>query len=100
MALSLHNAEFWLPTQFLTENDVLMDKENFNKNNTDGSITGLCPPTSSLAFPTKFLSKFNSFNYNSALSSLVDLVDTESSDEEDFFLVLTHQLAHSMLYKT
>ncbi|PON87615.1 TIP41-like protein [Trema orientale] len=92
---SLDDAEFWLPSQFLTDDDVLMGKENFHKNGamaTHGS------------FPTEFPYEFDSFGSNSALSSPVESVvsstETESSDEEDFFAGLTRRFAQSNLRET
>lgn len=94
MAESVRQPELWLPSQFLTEEDALMDKENLNKN-------GLKP---SLSFPTEFPYEFDSFGSNSALSSPVESVagstETESSDEEDFFAGLTRRLTQSTLYET
>ncbi|KAF3433584.1 hypothetical protein FNV43_RR24686 [Rhamnella rubrinervis] len=101
MARSLDDAEFWLPSQFLTDDDVLMDKENFNKNGVNGTGFGQVP---GLGFPTEFPYEFDSFCSNSALGSPVDssvgLTETESSDEEDFLVGLTRRLAHSTLHET
>lgn len=101
MARSLDDAEFWLPSQFLTDDDVLMDKENFNKNGVNGTGFG---QVTGLGFPTEFPYEFDSFCSNSALSSPVDsaggLTETESSDEEDFLVGLTSRLAQSTLHET
>lgn len=101
MARSLDDAEFWLPSQFLTDDDVLMDKENFNKNGVNGTGFGQVP---GLGFPSEFPYEFDSFCSKSALSSPVDsavgLTETESSDEEDFLVGLTRRLAQSTLHET
>lgn len=99
---SLDDAEFWLPSQFLTDDDVLMDKENFDKNNgTTGRFGGRGRPFVNNGFPTEFPYEFDSFGSNSALSSPVESVvsstETESSDEEDFFAGLTRRFAQSNL---
>lgn len=98
MAQSVDDAEFWLPSQFLTDDFFLMDKENFNNNGTTvGSGFGS-------RFPTEFPYEFESFSSNSALGSPVDsavgLTETESSDEEDFLFGLTRHLAQSTLHET
>lgn len=77
MAESIDDGEFWLPPQFLTDDDVLMDLE------TDVSK-----------------SRFGSFGFSSDLSSPVESVvgSTETeSDEEDFLAGLTRQMARSTL---
>uniref|UniRef100_A0A803P1R8 TIP41-like protein n=1 Tax=Cannabis sativa TaxID=3483 RepID=A0A803P1R8_CANSA len=101
---SLDDAEFWLPSQFLTDDDVLMGKENFDKNGvtfgTDNGCFGGQRPCVN-GFPTEFPYEFDSFGSNSALSSPVESVvsstETESSDEEDFFAGLTRRFAQSNL---
>ncbi|KAL0317140.1 UNVERIFIED_CONTAM: hypothetical protein Sangu_2128300 [Sesamum angustifolium] len=47
MASSVEEAGFWLPSEFLTDDDFLMGKENFNKSNNTGS-------ESEFFFPTEF----------------------------------------------
>lgn len=96
---SLDDAAFWLPSQFLTDDDVLIDKENFHKN---GAISTTAARFN--GFPTEFPYEFDSFGSNSALSSPVESVvsstETESSDEEDFFAGLTRRFAQSNLRET
>ncbi|KAG2730416.1 hypothetical protein I3760_01G290700 [Carya illinoinensis] len=94
MSESVTNPEAWLPLplKFLTNEDVLMDKENFNKS------------APSIRFPSEFPYEFESFGSNSSLSSPVESVasstETESSDEDDFFAGLTRRLAQSSLHET
>ncbi|KAF5467374.1 hypothetical protein F2P56_017202, partial [Juglans regia] len=94
MSESVGNPEAWLPLplKFLTNEDILMDKENFNKS------------APSFRFPSDFPYDFESFGSNSSLSSPVESVasstETESSDEEDFFAGLTRRLAQSSLHET
>ncbi|KAF3433583.1 hypothetical protein FNV43_RR24685 [Rhamnella rubrinervis] len=96
MAQSLEDAEFWLPPRFLTDDDVFMDK----KNNCGGGIGAGFGPTA--GFPSEFPYEFDSFSSNSPLSSPVESVvgstETESSDEEDFFVGLTRRLAQSTIH--
>lgn len=103
MAQSLDDAEFWLPPRFLTDDDLFVDKESFDKNDDGGRGggrgTGLAL---SVGFPSEFPYEFDSFSSNSALSSPVESVvgstETESSDEEDFFVGLTRRLAQSSIH--
>lgn len=98
MAQSLDDAEFWLPPRFLTDDDVLMDKNNFHKNGGGGTGFG----HSHDGFPSEFPYEFDSFSSNSALSSPVESVvgstEAESSDEEEFLFGLTRRLAQSTLH--
>lgn len=98
MAVALEDVESWLPIEFLTAEEVLMDKENLNKN---GSKTELKP---SLCFPNEFPYEFDSFGSSSALSSPVESVmgsstETESSDEDDFLAGLTRRLTQQLTVK-
>lgn len=100
MAQSLEDAEFWLPPRFLTDDDIFMDTESFNKNDCGGRVgTGFGP---TVGFPSEFPYEFDSFSSSSALSSPVESVvgstETESSDEEDFFVGLTRRLAQSTIH--
>lgn len=87
-----------LPSQFLTNDDPLMDKENFNRS---GVKAGFAP---GFSFPTEFPYEFDSFGPNSSLSSPVGSVagftETESSDEEEFFAGLTRRLTQFSLNET
>lgn len=98
MAVAREDVESWLPIEFLTAEEVLMDKENFNKN---GFKTELKP---SLCFPTEFPYEFDSLGTSSALSSPVESVmgsstETESSDEDDFLAGLTRRLTQQLTVK-
>ncbi|KAI3458627.1 hypothetical protein Pfo_015290 [Paulownia fortunei] len=53
---SVEGAGFWLPTEFLTDDDFLMDKENFNKSNNTESGSEFCFPTE---FPYDFETEGN-----------------------------------------
>ncbi|KAK2637471.1 hypothetical protein Ddye_032263 [Dipteronia dyeriana] len=115
MALSvLNDAVFRLPDQFLTDDDLLFNKENspVNRKSTAGgdgdgggletmaaAAESLKPSSVAVSFPIEF-----PYEFDSALSSPVDSVvcstetETEnsvSSDEEDFLAGLTRRLTHS-----
>ncbi|OVA17745.1 hypothetical protein BVC80_1835g123 [Macleaya cordata] len=93
MAQDLDDGEFWLPSQFLTDDDILMEKQKINRDRSTESIgVGFC-------FPSEFPYGFDSFG-SSALSSPVESVvsSTETeSDEEDYLAGLTQQMVHSTL---
>lgn len=79
MAQELGDGEFWLPPQFLTDDDILMDFKQPCKANGDGG---------------------DGFGPNSDLSSPVESVmgSTETeSDEEDFLVGLTWKMVNSTL---
>lgn len=82
MAQELDDGEFWLPSEFLTDDDLLMDfKADFSKpKRGDDFSLGFC---------------------NSDLSSPVESVmgSTETeSDEDDFISGLTRKVAHTTLH--
>lgn len=80
MSDKLDEAEFWLPSEFLTDEDILMD----NKENLVRSI-GLC-------FPSEFPYDYGSSVLSSPVESVVGSTETES-DEDDLLLTeLTRQL--------
>ncbi|TXG49885.1 hypothetical protein EZV62_025760 [Acer yangbiense] len=110
---ALNDAVFRLPDQFLTDDDLLFDKENAPVNCKSSSGGGLettaaaaaaeslKPSSVTVRFPMEF-----PYEFDSALSSPVDSVvcstetetETEnsiSSDEEDFLAGLTRRLTHS-----
>ncbi|XP_061998451.1 uncharacterized protein LOC133715809 [Rosa rugosa] len=94
MAKSPEDPSFWLPSDFLANDDVqLMDNKgpSFRR-------------TAAVSFPTEFSYEFDSSGSNSALSSPVESdvgsTETESSDEEDFLAGLTRRLAQSSLSQT
>ncbi|CAK9171814.1 unnamed protein product [Ilex paraguariensis] len=100
MADSLDDGEFWLPSEFLTDDYNLMDKENINKN---GLNIGL---SSNRCFPAEFPCDFGYLGlfgsspvFSSPVDSAVGSYETES-DEEDLLTVLTRQLTRSTLRET
>ena len=101
MAVVLDDGEFWLPPQFLTDDDLFMDKskaKNSPKNLKDGF--GLEFDGSKSLFPYEFPSGFGSSGFSSDISSpgesVVGSTETES-DEEDYLAGLTRQMARSTL---
>ncbi|KAF8397408.1 hypothetical protein HHK36_016324 [Tetracentron sinense] len=95
MAQELDDGEFWLPSKFLTDNDLLIDKRNTSFN--DGSLT---ESEARVFFPCEFPYGVGSYGFSSSLSSPVESVvsSTETeSDEEDYMAELTRKMAHSML---
>ncbi|KAM6550800.1 hypothetical protein CsatB_000608 [Cannabis sativa] len=101
MAESFDGAEFWLPPEFLTDDDVLIGMNSKTKNDKDGLTFGAEADayTKSL-FPYEFPCGFGSLGVPSDLSSPVDSVlgssETES-DEEEYLAGLTLQMARSTL---
>lgn len=94
MAESLDDGEFWLPPEFLTDDDLAMEKyETDTHEATKGSL---------LSFEVPYMG-FGSFGTSSDLSSPVESVvgssETES-DEEDYLVGLTRQMARSTLAET
>lgn len=94
MAKNLDDYEFWLPSQFLTDDDLLMD---FKDNSTVGERND----------GVKYLGRdfqlgLNPFGLQSDLSSPVESavgsVDTES--EEEYITELTRKMAHSTLHES
>ncbi|GAB4833895.1 hypothetical protein Ancab_032142 [Ancistrocladus abbreviatus] len=93
MAEDLGDGEFWLPSQFLTDDDILMDfAGNGNKPSQDKE------GFHGLGFD---VSGFGSFGLNSGLSSpcgesATGSTETES-DEEEYLAGLTREMARSTL---
>ncbi|KAL3521153.1 hypothetical protein ACH5RR_019302 [Cinchona calisaya] len=81
MADKLDEAEFWLPSEFLTDEDILMD----NKENVVKSSSLLC-------FPTDFPYDFGSPVLSSPVESVVGSTETESDEEDLLLSELTRQL--------
>ncbi|KAK4377640.1 hypothetical protein RND71_003936 [Anisodus tanguticus] len=85
--------EFWLPPQFLTDDDILCGF----KNNNNSKLYFGCD------FENEFSYGFNMFGPNSDLSSPVDSVvgsietESEEEEEEDYLTELTRQMAYSTL---
>lgn len=87
MAENLLDGEFWLPSEFLTE-DILMEK---------GSGMGF-KNESNACFPSEFPYGFDSSesSLSSPVASVVGSTETES-DEEDFMAGLRRRMARSMV---
>ncbi|CAA2971507.1 uncharacterized protein LOC111369366 isoform X2 [Olea europaea var. sylvestris] len=82
MAEELYDGKFWLPPQFLTDDDLLMDFKNKRNDNFSFGFNG------------------NSFGPNSDLSSPVESVtgSTETeSDEDDYLSEVARKLLQSTL---
>ncbi|XP_075637957.1 uncharacterized protein LOC142610118 [Castanea sativa] len=94
MAESLDDGEFWLPPEFLTDDDLAMEK--YETDTHEATKGGL------LSFEFPYMG-FGSFGTSSDLSSPVESVvgssETES-DEEDYLVGLTRQMARSTLADT
>ncbi|KAL2485167.1 hypothetical protein Adt_29923 [Abeliophyllum distichum] len=83
MAEELYDGEFWLPPQFLTDDDLLMDFKSKGNDKFSFGYSG------------------NSFGPNSDLSSPVESVvgSTETeSDEDDYLTEVTRKLLQSTLH--
>lgn len=87
MAESLDDGEFWLPAQFLTDDDIFMDQGSIKRsNNKDGN--GFSSHGFDLFGPSSDLS--------SPVESVIGSTETES-DEEDYLAGLTRQIVHTAL---
>ncbi|KAJ4719924.1 TIP41-like protein [Melia azedarach] len=98
MAESFNDAVFWLPSQFLTDGDLLMYKEKAPLER-NALKTELKP---SLYFPNEFPYEFDSLDsaLSSPVESLLGSTETDNtSDEEDFLAGLTRRLTHSSTQK-
>ncbi|GAV56823.1 hypothetical protein CFOL_v3_00365, partial [Cephalotus follicularis] len=98
MAETVDESEFWLLTEFLGDEVMLMVKDNFNKKDEDTELGTIH------SFPTEFPYEFDSFGSPSTLSSPVESVvgstETESSDEDEFLAGLTRRLTQYSLNET
>jgi hypothetical protein len=98
MGEAVGDPKVWFPSQFLTNDDPLMDKENLNKSGVNAGFA------LGFSFPTEFPYEFESFGTNSSLSSPVESVagstENEGSDEEEFFAGLTRRLTQFSLPET
>nr|DAD28352.1 TPA_asm: hypothetical protein HUJ06_029820 [Nelumbo nucifera] len=84
MAEDLDDGEFWLPSQFLTDDDILMDLNNFRSNK--GFATDVDAPAAFFPcdFPPHPFPRHGSPTaLSSPVESLVGSTETES-DEEDY----------------
>lgn len=86
MAQELDDGEFWLPSEFLTDDDLLMDfKTDYSKSKRADDF--------SLGFGS--FSGFNS-DLSSPVESVMGSTETES-DEDEFISGLTRKMAHSTI---
>ncbi|KAF7148350.1 hypothetical protein RHSIM_Rhsim03G0138400 [Rhododendron simsii] len=90
MTGAMDNRDFWLPSEFLTADDMLMGKENFNKNNISTAFA------TNFGFPTDFPYEFGSSLLSSPVESVVGSTETES-DEDDLLAGLARRFARSSL---
>ncbi|CAK9151422.1 unnamed protein product [Ilex paraguariensis] len=102
MAQELDDGEFWLPPQFLTEDELLMDFKNISKSTkkTEGDKCFGRENDIGAYFPYDFPTGLGSFWTNSELSSPVESVvgSTETeSDEDEYLTGLTRKLDQSTL---
>ncbi|PPD81803.1 hypothetical protein GOBAR_DD21254 [Gossypium barbadense] len=83
MGEQIDDAQFWLPSEILMEDDILMGKQN----NTE-------------LFPYEFEHSYDSFSALSfPVESTVGPAETESSDRDEFLAGLTRRLVLSMNHK-
>ncbi|CAK9179784.1 unnamed protein product [Ilex paraguariensis] len=93
MAEDLYDGEFWLPPQFLTDDDI-------NAKKSEGDVWLSREIDGGAYFPYDFPTGFGSFCPNSDLCSAVESVvgSTETeSDEEEYLTGLTKKLARSTI---
>lgn len=87
MAEALDDGEFWLPPQFLTDDDMFVEKKEIRRPNcSDGSEM-----EGGFGFSPYGSSGFSS-DLSSPVESVVGSTETES-DEDEFVSVLTQQMA-------
>ncbi|KAF7825602.1 uncharacterized protein G2W53_016766 [Senna tora] len=100
MAETLDDALFWLPPQFLDDDDVVVSLEDNTNTPFVLNPNDAAAPKDSLLFPSEFPYGFDSSGVPSDLSSpvesLVGSSETES-DEEERMADLTRRMAHSTL---
>ncbi|KAG5243043.1 forkhead box protein [Salix suchowensis] len=104
MTETLDDGEFWLPPQFLIDDDKVLMENNSNNNLRNGSARDVFGYSKTdygkSLFPLEFPCGLGSFGFSSDLSSPVESVEgsTETeSDEEDYLAGLTRQIAHTTL---
>lgn len=94
MADDLDNLEFWLPSEFLADDDIFAGRNTYTKTDGVKCLSGENSGGGGLyGFPS-----FASFGLNSDLSSPVESVvgSTETeSDEEEYIAELTRRMARS-----
>lgn len=104
MAETLNDAEFWLPSQFLTDDDIIMDvmksSSKTDKKNGFGDVFPSQTDVSKSLFSFEFPYGFGSSGVASVISSpgesILGSSETES-DEEELLTGLTSQFARSTL---
>lgn len=88
MADKLEDVGFWLPSEFLTEEDILMDnKENFHKYGFSGSNFAALH-----CFPSQFPYDYGSSLLSSPVESSIGSTETESDEEDSLLTELTRHL--------
>lgn len=100
MAESLDDGEFWLPPQFLTDDDLFTDNEKNSKNNNNMKTVKDGFTFETDVFKNFFPFELGSYGICSDLSSPVESVissSTDESDEEDYIAGLTCKMARSKL---
>ncbi|XP_039038855.1 uncharacterized protein LOC120176492 isoform X2 [Hibiscus syriacus] len=98
MAELLDDAEFWLPSEFLTDDGGIMKKASLKNGN--GGNNGTESLLFGHGFTTEFPYMFDSFSVlGSPVGSFVESTETESSDEDEFLAGLTRRLAYSTSQK-
>ncbi|KAK4270408.1 hypothetical protein QN277_023446 [Acacia crassicarpa] len=95
MAENLDDGEFWLPPQFLTDDDLFMEKHScfVKPKNYDADPFPTLLPSE---FPYGYMSHGVPSNFSSPVESMVASSETES-DEEEHMAELTRLMAHSTL---
>lgn len=89
MAENLDDGEFWLPSEFLTD-DILMENQNSMGFNNERKAH----------FPFEFPYGFDSSesSLSSPVESVVGSTETES-DEDDYMAGLSRQMTQSMVFE-
>lgn len=93
MADILDNAEFWLPSHFLAEDDILVHNQILAENGVNADFRA------NLSFPRHYDSLLSSTALNSPIESVLS-PGTEVVAEESLFAELTRQLARSAIQET
>ncbi|MFS7943274.1 hypothetical protein Hanom_Chr06g00498331 [Helianthus anomalus] len=88
MSQELADGEFWLPPEFLNDEDILMD---FTGKPNSGAPTGGLKNTSSGLYG---FGSYPNSDLNSPVESVIGSTETES-DEEDYLTGLTRKLANT-----
>ncbi|KAF9679979.1 hypothetical protein SADUNF_Sadunf06G0072300 [Salix dunnii] len=104
MTETLDDGEFWLPPQFLIDDDKVLTENSSNNNLKNGSARDVfgysITDYGKSLFPLEFPCGSGSFGFSSDLSSPFESAEgsTETeSDEEDYLAGLTREMARSTL---